>query len=98
MAAVIKDVEGLDFSSFEESHIDLFGDAYKFLISNHAANAGKSGGEFFTPQLVSKLIVKLSIHRQSTIDKIYDIIILRLIQFISIFKIHNLNAFEYLQI
>ncbi|OJF76430.1 MAG: type I restriction-modification system subunit M [Treponema sp. CETP13] len=72
LAAVIKGVEGLDFGEFEDNHIDLFGDAYEFLISNYAANAGKSGGEFFTPQSVSKLIARLAIHKQSTINKIYD--------------------------
>lgn len=72
LAAVIKGVEGLDFGEFEDNHIDLFGDAYEFLISNYAANAGKSGGEFFTPQSVSRLIAQLAIHKQTTINKIYD--------------------------
>lgn len=72
LAAVIKGVEGLDFGKFEDNHIDLFGDAYEYLISNYAANAGKSGGEFFTPQSVSKLIARLAIHNQATINKIYD--------------------------
>ena len=72
LAAVIKGVEGLDFGNFEDNQIDLFGDAYEYLISNYAANAGKSGGEFFTPQSVSKLIAKLATHGQSTINKIYD--------------------------
>lgn len=72
LAAVIKGVEELDFGKLEENQIDLFGDAYEYLISNYAANAGKSGGEFFTPQSVSKLIAKLAIHGQSTINKIYD--------------------------
>ncbi|HDR8258764.1 type I restriction-modification system subunit M [Bacillus cereus] len=72
LAAVIKGVEGLNFGDFEDSQIDLFGDAYEFLISNYAANAGKSGGEFFTPQCVSKLIAQLAIHKQTTINKIYD--------------------------
>ena len=72
LAAVIKGVEGLDFGKFEDNQIDLFGDAYEFLISNYAANAGKSGGEFFTPQSVSRLIAQLAIHKQITINKIYD--------------------------
>lgn len=72
LAAVIKGVGGLDFGEFEENQIDLFGDAYEFLISNYAANAGKSGGEFFTPQSVSNLIAQLAIHKQTTINKIYD--------------------------
>ncbi len=72
LAAVLKGVAGLDFGSFENSHIDLFGDAYEFLISNYAANAGKSGGEFFTPQHVSKLISRLAMHKQTSVNKIYD--------------------------
>ena len=72
LAAVLKGVAGLDFGDFQGSHIDLFGDAYEFLISNYAANAGKSGGEFFTPQHVSKLIAQLAMHKQTTVNKIYD--------------------------
>lgn len=72
LAAVLKGVAGLNFGDFEGSHIDLFGDAYEFLISNYAANAGKSGGEFFTPQNVSKLIAQLAMHRQTSVNKIYD--------------------------
>ena len=72
LAAVIKGVEDLNFGNFEDSQIDLFGDAYEFLISNYAANAGKSGGEFFTPQHVSKLIAQLAMHKQTSVNKIYD--------------------------
>ncbi|MCH1984691.1 type I restriction-modification system subunit M [Achromobacter xylosoxidans] len=72
LAKVLKRVAELDFGGFDASHIDLFGDAYEFLISNYAANAGKSGGEFFTPQQVSKLIARLAMHGQSSINKIYD--------------------------
>ncbi len=62
----------MDFDDFEGSQIDLFGDAYEFLISNYAVNAGKSGGEFFTPQQVSKLISMLAMHKQTKINKILD--------------------------
>lgn len=72
LAAVLKGVAELDFGDFDASHIDLFGDAYEFLISNYAANAGKSGGEFFTPQHVSKLIAQLAMHKQTSVNKIYD--------------------------
>ncbi|MCL4113199.1 UNVERIFIED_CONTAM: hypothetical protein GTU68_002849 [Idotea baltica] len=73
LAAVLKGVEGLKLAGeFEDNDIDLFGDAYEFLISNYAANAGKSGGEFFTPQTVSKLIAQLAMHKQTTVNKIYD--------------------------
>lgn len=76
LAAVLKGVAGLTFGNFEggfeNNQIDLFGDAYEFLISNYAANAGKSGGEFFTPQHVSKLIAQLAMHGQTSVNKIYD--------------------------
>ena len=77
LAAVLKGVAELDFGDahdgdFEANQIDLFGDAYEFLISNYAANAGKSGGEFFTPQHVSKLIAQLAMHKQTSVNKIYD--------------------------
>ncbi len=77
LAAVLKGVAGLDFGQefYEKSDaakIDLFGDAYEYLISNYAANAGKSGGEFFTPQHVSKLIAQLAMHKQTSVNKIYD--------------------------
>ncbi|PQQ29763.1 type I restriction-modification system subunit M [Photorhabdus hindustanensis] len=72
LAAVLKGVAGLQFGQFENNKIDLFGDAYEFLISNYAANAGKSGGEFFTPQHVSRLIAQLAMHGQTSVNKIYD--------------------------
>ncbi len=72
LAKVLKGIEELDFGDFENNEIDLFGDAYEFLISNYAANAGKSGGEFFTPQHVSKLIAQLAMHKQAKVNKIYD--------------------------
>ena len=72
LSAVLKGVASLDFGPFDESHIDLFGDAYEYLISKYAANAGKSGGEFFTPQQVSKLIARLALHNQNSVNKIYD--------------------------
>ena len=72
LASVIKGIEELDFGDFEDNQIDLFGDAYEYLISNYAANAGKSGGEFFTPQSVSNLIARLALYNQEKINKIYD--------------------------
>jgi type I restriction enzyme M protein len=72
LAHVLKRVAELDFGRFDAAHIELFGDAYEFLISNYAANAGKSGGEFFTPVHVSKLIAQLAMHKQASVNKIYD--------------------------
>lgn len=72
LAAVLKGVEGLLLGDFQDNQIDLFGDAYEFLISSYAANAGKSGGEFFTPTHVSKLIAQIAMHGQTSVNKIYD--------------------------
>jgi type I restriction enzyme M protein len=72
LAAVLKGVAGLNIGQFEDNQNELFGDAYEYLISNYAANAGKSGGEFFTPQHVSKLIAQLAMHGQTSVNKIYD--------------------------
>lgn len=72
LADVLNGVAGLDLGDFQDNQIDLFGDAYEFLISNYAANAGKSGGEFFTPQHVSKLIAQLAMHKKTSVNKIYD--------------------------
>ncbi|MDP8033003.1 type I restriction-modification system subunit M [Pasteurella atlantica] len=72
LVSVLKGVADLDFGDFQDNQIDLFGDAYEFLISNYAANAGKSGGEFFTPQSVSKLIAKIALLGQKNVNKIYD--------------------------
>ncbi|MFN3021817.1 type I restriction-modification system subunit M [Chryseobacterium sp. TY3] len=72
LTAVLNGIAELNFSSFSDSKIDLFGDAYEYLINNYAANAGKSGGEFFTPQNVSNLIARLAMHKQEKVNKIYD--------------------------
>ena len=72
LSAVLKGIAELNFESFSDSKIDLFGDAYEYLINNYAANAGKSGGEFFTPQNVSHLIARLAMHKQEKVNKIYD--------------------------
>ena len=72
LAAVLKGVAEFTFGEFKDNQIDLFGDAYEFLISNYASNAGKSGGEFFTPQHVSKLLAQIAMHGKSKVNKIYD--------------------------
>ncbi len=63
-------IASVDFSSDHES--DILGDAYEHLISMYALNAGKSGGEFFTPLEVSRLLVKLGTLGKTRIEKVYD--------------------------
>lgn len=75
LADILEGIASLDFGNFEDNKIDLFGDAYEYLISNYASNAGKSGGEFFTPQSVSKLLAKIVMlgkSEKNKINKIYD--------------------------
>ncbi len=62
----------LSNGKFTENTIDLFGDAYEFLMTMYASNAGKSGGEFFTPQEVSELLARLTLVGKTEINKVYD--------------------------
>ena len=57
---------------FQENKIDVFGDAYEFLMTMYASNAGKSGGEFFTPQEVSELLAQLTAADGHEIRSVYD--------------------------
>lgn len=59
-------------SEFEENDIDAFGDAYEFLMGMYASNAGKSGGEYFTPQEVSRLLTLLTLVGKTEVNKVYD--------------------------
>lgn len=65
-------IKSLNFSTFKSYGIDVFGDAYEALINSYASNAGKSGGEFFTPQNVSRLIAKIVLNGKQSINKVYD--------------------------
>lgn len=59
-------------TSFADNSIDAFGDAYEYLMSMYASNAGKSGGEFFTPQYVSTLLTKIALAGRTSVNKVYD--------------------------
>ena len=72
LADILIGISEINFGKFEDNDIDAFGDAYEYLISNYASNAGKSGGEFFTPQTVSKLLARLVMDGKSSINKVYD--------------------------
>lgn len=62
----------LNFGSYEDNNIDLFGDAYEFLMTMYASSAGKSGGEFFTPQEVGELLARIVIMDKTSVNKVYD--------------------------
>lgn len=65
-------IGNLALSNYQENTIDLFGDAYEYLMTMYASNAGKSGGEFFTPQEVGELLAKIVIMDKKSVNKVYD--------------------------
>lgn len=72
LADILTGIGEINFGDFKNNDIDAFGDAYEYLISNYASNAGKSGGEFFTPQTVSKLLARIVMEGKTNINKVYD--------------------------
>ena len=65
-------VAEMKLGKYQDNTIDAFGDAYEYLMSMYASNAGKKGGEFFTPQEVSELLTKLAIVGKTEVNKVYD--------------------------
>jgi type I restriction enzyme M protein len=62
----------LPLGSFTDNTIDLFGDAYEYLMQMYASTAGKSGGEFYTPQEVSELLARIAVSGKTGVNKVYD--------------------------
>ena len=73
LAKVLKTVAEMDLGSkYNDTDNDTFGDTYEFLMQMYASAAGKSGGEFFTPQQVSELLARLASYNNPNIQKVYD--------------------------
>ncbi|WRA53146.1 type I restriction-modification system subunit M [Helicobacter pylori] len=72
LTKILQAIGGMQLGDYQKSGIDVFGDAYEYLMTMYASNAGKSGGEFFTPQEVSELLAKIALHGQESINKVYD--------------------------
>ena len=73
LAKVLKTVAEMELGSkYNDTDNDTFGDTYEFLMQMYASAAGKSGGEFFTPQQVSELLAKLASYNNPNIQKVYD--------------------------
>ena len=62
----------MKLGDYKDNTIDAFGDAYEFLMGMYASNAGKSGGEYFTPQEVSELLTRLTLVGKTEVNKVYD--------------------------
>ena len=72
LVKLLNAIGDLNFGDYEENKIDLFGDAYEFLMTMYASSAGKSGGEFFTPQEVGELLARIVIMDKTSVNKVYD--------------------------
>lgn len=62
----------LPLGDFADNTIDIFGDAYEYLMSMYASSAGKSGGEYYTPQEVSELLARITVVGKKQVNKVYD--------------------------
>lgn len=72
LTRLLEAIGSLRFGDYADNSIDAFGDAYEFLMTMYASNAGKSGGEFFTPQEVSELLAEISTVGKKEVNKVYD--------------------------
>ena len=72
LVKLMNGVGDMKLGNYQDNTIDAFGDAYEFLMSMYASNAGKSGGEFFTPQEVSELLTRLAVVGKTEVNKVYD--------------------------
>lgn len=72
LVKILNGIADIKLDDYKSNSIDAFGDAYEFLMSMYASNAGKSGGEFFTPQEVSELLTRLAVVGKTSVNKVYD--------------------------
>lgn len=72
LVKLLRGVQTMKLGDYRSNTIDAFGDAYEYLMGMYASNAGKSGGEFFTPQEVSELLTRLATVGKTEVNKVYD--------------------------
>lgn len=72
LVKLMNGVADMKLGEYQNNTIDAFGDAYEYLMGMYASNAGKSGGEYFTPQEVSELLTRIAVFGKTDINKIYD--------------------------
>ncbi len=72
LVRLLEAIGGLRLGNYSDNTIDAFGDAYEFLMTMYASNAGKSGGEFYTPQEVSELLAEITTVGKKEVNKVYD--------------------------
>ena len=72
LVKLLESISELRLGNYSDNTIDAFGDAYEFLMTMYASSAGKSGGEFYTPQEVSELLAEITIVGKKDVNKVYD--------------------------
>ena len=72
LSKIVEAIGNLRLGNYSDNTIDAFGDAYEFLMTMYASNAGKSGGEFYTPQEVSELLAEITTVGKKEVNKVYD--------------------------
>ncbi len=72
LVKLMNGVADMKLGAYQDNTIDAFGDAYEYLMGMYASNAGKSGGEYFTPQEVSELLTRIAVYGKTEINKVYD--------------------------
>lgn len=72
LVKLMNGIASMGLGNYKDNSIDAFGDAYEYLMSMYASNAGKSGGEFFTPQEVSELLTRMAVAGKNEVNKVYD--------------------------
>jgi type I restriction enzyme M protein len=72
LVKLLEAIGDLQLGTFADNTIDAFGDAYEYLMGMYASSAGKSGGEYYTPQEVSELLARISVYGKTEVNKVYD--------------------------
>ncbi len=72
LVKLMNGIADMKLGDYKDNSIDAFGDAYEYLMGMYASNAGKSGGEFFTPQEVSELLTRMAVAGKTEVNKVYD--------------------------
>ena len=72
LVKLLRGVQDMKLGDYQDNTIDAFGDAYEYLMGMYASNAGKSGGEFYTPQEVSELLTRIATIGKTEVNKVYD--------------------------
>lgn len=72
LVKLLNGVNDMNLGDYQDNTIDAFGDAYEYLMGMYASNAGKSGGEYYTPQEVSELLTRITLVGKTSVNKVYD--------------------------